>query len=66
MGDLLEADITSTLDALVADGVVVCGPYKTIDCEDEGYPVRVQRLARMYAMLITRHLRCSLEFALPS
>lgn len=47
MGDLLEADITSTLDALVADGVVVCGPYKTIDCEDEGYPVRVQHLARM-------------------
>lgn len=36
----IESEIISTLDALVADGIIISGPYETIDLTDEGYPVR--------------------------
>jgi hypothetical protein len=39
MGDSLEFDILSTLDALVASGIIQSGPYEAIELEDEGYPV---------------------------
>jgi hypothetical protein len=42
MGDSLESDIVSTLDALVADGVIYSGPYETINHEDEGFPVSLR------------------------
>lgn len=40
MGATMEARIVSTLDTLVADGVIISGPYETINHTDKGYPVR--------------------------
>jgi hypothetical protein len=59
MDDALESDIVSTLDELVAEGVIMSGPYETVNYEDEGYPVRNQRGGRTKTVLTIEQLRCS-------
>jgi hypothetical protein len=61
MGDSLESDILSTLDALVAEGVIVSGPYEAIDCEEEDYPVRTRGKVTK-TVLTTQKRRCNSEF----
>jgi hypothetical protein len=39
MDDITEDKLTETFDQLVAEGIIVYGPYESIKTEDHGYPV---------------------------